>query len=147
MLKKKTKKKHECEWIISTPTYGVTDAAVGLCRSTTATVTLIIHGHLQAIFEAHRFDGEALVTADGRAAPRLHAHVKWHLQERKQNNPLSFEVERLTAVCIVRMCDFLKAIWCRSRCKYLNLGILFVYFLCISVLWNAADLSLIVVTP
>ena len=61
-------------------TYGAADAAVGLCCPAAAAVTLIIHRHLQTLFEAHRLDGEALVGAAGGAAPRLHAHVERYLQ-------------------------------------------------------------------
>lgn len=64
------------EWV---GTYRAADAAVGFRRSTAATVALIVHSHLQTVFEANGFDGEAVVSAAGRAAPRIHADVKWNL--------------------------------------------------------------------
>lgn len=67
-------------------TYRAADAAVDLGRSTAATVTLIVHRHLQAVFEAHRLDGEGVVGAAGRAAPGLHAHVEGHLQRTRGRN-------------------------------------------------------------
>lgn len=63
-------------------TDGAADAAVGLSGLAAATVTQVTHGHLQLVFEAHGFDGEALVSTTGRAAPRLHAHVERHLPGR-----------------------------------------------------------------
>lgn len=61
---------------VQTPTDGVADAAVGLRRATAAAVALIVHGHPEAVLEAHRFDSEALLSAGCRAAPGLHAHVE-----------------------------------------------------------------------
>lgn len=57
-------------------TCGAADAAVHLSRLTAATVTLVIHRHLQAIFEAHWLDGEAVVGTMWRAASRFHTHIK-----------------------------------------------------------------------
>ena len=61
-------------------TYGAADAAVGLCFLTAAAVTLVIHIHLQTVFEPHRLDGEALVGATRRTTPRLHAHIERNLK-------------------------------------------------------------------
>lgn len=67
-------------------TCGAADAAVGLCGPAAAAVTLIIHSHLQTVFEPHRLDGEALVSAARRAAPRLHAHVERYLQKQTEGS-------------------------------------------------------------
>lgn len=61
-------------------TYRAADAAVGLCSPAAAAVTLVIHRHLQTVFEPHRLDGEALVGATWRTTPRLHAHVERNLR-------------------------------------------------------------------
>lgn len=64
-------------------TYGAADAAVGLCNASTAAVTLVIHSHFQAVFEPHRLDGEALVSALGRTASCLDTDVEGHLGKKK----------------------------------------------------------------
>ena len=61
-------------------TGGAADAAVGLRGPGAAAVTAVVHCHLQPVFEAYRFDGEALARCSFGAAPRLHVHVKGHLQ-------------------------------------------------------------------
>lgn len=80
------------EWV---GTYRAADAAVGFRRSTAATVALIVHSHLQTVFEANGFDGEAVVSAAGRAAPRIHADVKWNLW---RNGELSVIVNCATSL-------------------------------------------------
>lgn len=74
-------------------TCGATDAAVHLSLLTAATVTPIIHRHLQAIFEAHWLDGEAVVGTTRRAASGFHTHIKWNLMKKtlmKLNSTCSF---------------------------------------------------------
>lgn len=78
-----------CECAARWSTYGAADAAVGLRRLTAAAVTLIVHSHLQAVFEPDRLDGEALVSAAGRASPRLHSHVERHLQRRGEKKKVA----------------------------------------------------------
>lgn len=78
-------------------TYGVADAAVGLCCPTAATVTLIIHRNLQIVFEPYWLYSEALVVATRSTAPRLHAHIKWNLQRNKTKNGAT---QNITFGCI-----------------------------------------------
>lgn len=60
------------------------DAAVGLRVLAAAAVALVCHGHLQAVLEAHRLDGEALFGVVGGTAPRLHTHIKGDLHSRTE---------------------------------------------------------------
>lgn len=48
-----------------------------------ATVTAVVHRHLQTILEAHRLDGEALLGTWGGAASGVYTHVEGHLEERR----------------------------------------------------------------
>lgn len=73
-------------------TCGATDAAVHLSRLTAATVTLVIHRHLQAIFEAHWLDGEAVVGTTWRAASRFHTHIKRNLTKEAAKKLSSFHL-------------------------------------------------------
>lgn len=69
-----------------------TDAAVHLSRLTAATVTLVIHRNLQAIFEAHWLDGEAVVGTMWRAASCFHTHIKWNLMKKAVKKLSSFHL-------------------------------------------------------
>lgn len=102
-------------------TCGATDAAVHLSRLTAATVTLVIHRHLQAIFEAHWLDGEAVVGTMWRAASRFHTHVKWNLMKKAVKKLRLFPPSPMVCSAICPFCAATQLV----RTPFVNVNIVF----------------------